>query len=58
MRCLHVITGARALGLLALLIVLGVAASSAWATPPGKNGPIVFRRYLDTGEDHGSAVSG
>ena len=54
MRCLHVITGARALGLLALLMVLGVAATSAWATPPGKNGPIVFRRYLDTGRTTGA----
>lgn len=54
MRCLHVITGARALGLLALLTALGVAATSAWATSPGKNGPIVFRRYLDTGRTTGA----
>ncbi len=57
MRCLHVITGARALGLLALLIVLGVAATTVWATPPGKNGQIMFRRYLDPAKTTGALFS-
>ena len=30
-----------------VLAVLGTAASGAWATAPGKNGQLVFRRYLD-----------
>jgi TolB protein len=32
---------------LVAVAVLGSAASAAWATPPGKNGQLVFRRYLD-----------
>ncbi len=37
----------KALATLAVFAVLGTAATVAWATPPGKNGDIVFRRYLD-----------
>jgi TolB protein len=37
----------RLLGLLGVFAVLGTAATAGWATPPGKNGDIVFRRYLD-----------
>ena len=40
-----------ALGLLALI---GVSASAAWATAPGKNGDIVFRRYLDSARTTGA----
>ena len=36
--------------------VLAAVATSAWATPPGKNGQIVFRRYLDAGKDDRSAL--
>jgi Tol biopolymer transport system component len=36
-----------ALAALALFALLGTAATAALATPPGKNGQIVFRRYLD-----------
>ena len=37
------------LAVLAVFAVLGTAATTAsWATPPGKNGQIMFRRYLDT----------
>lgn len=39
---------------LALIAVLGTAATSSWATPPGKNGQIVFRRYLDAGRTTGA----
>lgn len=35
------------LGLLGVFAVLGTAATASWATPPGKNGDIAFRRYLD-----------
>jgi Tol biopolymer transport system component len=35
------------LGALATVAVLGTAAAAAWATTPGKNGEIAFRRYLD-----------
>ena len=38
---------------LALVAVLGAAATAAWATPPGKNGQIVFRRYLDAARTTG-----
>ncbi len=38
---------------LALLAVLGTAATAAWATAPGKNGQIVFRRYLDAARTTG-----
>jgi Tol biopolymer transport system component len=40
--------------LLVVLAVLGTAASSAWATAPGKNGQLVFRRYLDTDRTTGA----
>lgn len=39
---------------LAVFAVLGTAATSGWATPPGKNGEIVFRRYLDAGRSTGA----
>jgi TolB protein len=39
---------------LVLLTVLGTAASAALATPPGKNGQVVFRRYLDEARTTGS----
>ncbi len=42
------------LGLLAVFAVLGTAATASWATPPGKNGDIVFRRYLDPGRRTGA----
>ena len=32
---------------LAVIAVLATAATASWATPPGKNGQIMFRRYLD-----------
>jgi len=35
------------LGLLGVFAVLGTAPTAGWATPPGKNGDIVFRRYVD-----------
>ena len=35
------------LALLGVFAVLGTAATAGWATPPGKNGDIIFRRYLD-----------
>ena len=54
MRSLHVVTGTRALGLLGMLAILGAAAASAWATPPGKNGQIMFRRYLDPAKTTGA----
>jgi Tol biopolymer transport system component len=44
----------RVLGLLAAFTVLGVVAATAWATPPGKNGRIVFRRYLDSARTTGA----
>ena len=37
----------RLLGLLGVFAVVGTAATAGWATPPGKNGDIVFRRYLN-----------
>lgn len=40
--------------LFALLAILSVAAASASATPPGKNGQIVFRRYTDAGRTTGA----
>jgi TolB protein len=39
---------------LALFAVLGTAATASWATPPGKNGQIVFRRYLDASRTTGA----
>jgi TolB protein len=43
----------RAFALLVILIVLGTAATTAaWATAPGKNGRIVFRRFLDVDRSH------
>jgi Tol biopolymer transport system component len=39
---------------LALFAVLGTAATGSWATPPGKNGQIAFRRYLDPGRTTGA----
>jgi Tol biopolymer transport system component len=44
----------RILGLLATFAVLGTAATAAWATPPGKNGGIMFRRYLDPAKTTGA----
>ena len=35
------------IAVLALVAVLGTAATASWATPPEKNGQIAFRRYLD-----------
>lgn len=37
-----------------LVVVLGAAATASWATPPGKNGQIAFRRYLDAGRTTGA----
>ena len=42
---------------LALFAVLGTAATTSWATPPGKNGPILFRRYLDAGRTTGAVFA-
>jgi TolB protein len=39
---------------LALFAVLGTAATASWATPPGKNGELAFRRYLDAGRTTGA----
>jgi TolB protein len=39
---------------LALFGVLGTAATASWATPPGQNGQIAFRRYLDAGRATGA----
>jgi len=40
---------------LAIFAVLGTAATTAsWATSPGKNGQIAFRRYLDPGKNTGA----
>jgi Tol biopolymer transport system component len=36
-----------------LVAIVGVGASGAWATSPGKNGQIVFRRYLDAARTTG-----
>jgi Tol biopolymer transport system component len=44
----------RTLSVLSLFAVLGTAATVAWATPPGKNGDIAFRRYLDSGRTTGA----
>ena len=33
---------------------VGVLVSSAEATAPGKNGPIAFKRYLDSGRSTGA----
>ena len=44
----------KVLGALAVFAVLGTAATAAWATAPGKNGEIVFRRYLDPGRTTGA----
>jgi Tol biopolymer transport system component len=54
MRSSHVFSGTRAVGVLAVLAILGAAATAAWATPPGKNGQLVFRRYLDAGRTTGA----
>lgn len=35
-------------------MLLGFVSGSAWATPPGKNGKIAFRRYLDP--EHSSSA--
>jgi TolB protein len=47
-------TKAGALGLLAVVTVLGTATAAGWATSSGKNGQIVFRRYLDVGRTTGA----
>ena len=39
---------------LALFAVLGTAATASWAAPPGKNGQIAFRRYLDSSRTTGA----
>jgi hypothetical protein len=39
---------------LAVLAVLGTAATAAWATAPGKNGKIAFRRYLNKKHSRGA----
>jgi TolB protein len=47
----------RCLGAAAALVAvaaLGVAATGAWATAPGKNGKLAFRRYLDEAHTQGS----
>ncbi len=41
-------------GALVLFAVLGTAATASWATPPGKNGQIMFRRYLDPAKTTGA----
>ena len=40
--------------ILVMLAVLGTAATAAWATPPAKNGQLVFRRYLDSARTTGA----
>jgi Tol biopolymer transport system component len=57
MQRLHVFTGTWFLSLLAVLSILGAAATAAWATPPGKNGRIVFRRYLDSARTTGAVFT-
>ncbi len=54
MRRSRVCTDTRVLGLLAVLATLAAAVTSAWATPAGMNGQIVFRRYLDAGRTTGA----
>jgi Tol biopolymer transport system component len=39
---------------LAIFATLGTAATAAWATAPGKNGQLVFRRYLDADKTTGA----
>ena len=36
------------------IFALGTAATAAWATAPGKNGQLVFRRYLDADKTTGA----
>jgi Tol biopolymer transport system component len=48
------ITHARALGVLAVLTLLGAATTAAWASAPVERGQIVFRRYLDAGRTTGA----
>jgi TolB protein len=43
----------RALAIIAALATL-IGASAAWATTPGKNGKLVFRRYLDKEQTWGA----
>jgi hypothetical protein len=45
---------ARALGVLAVLAVLGAATTTTWAITPVERGKIVFRRYLDAGRTTGA----
>src|SRR5919201_1947374 len=44
----------KSIAVLAMLATLGTAATAAWATAPGKNGQLVFRRYLDAGRTTGA----
>ncbi len=39
------------------LVVVGVAASTSYATPPGKNGRIAFRRYFNADHSWGAVFS-
>jgi len=57
MRTSLVPKAAGAIGVLAVLAILGVAASASWATPPGNNGQIMFRRYLDPAKTTGALFS-
>jgi Tol biopolymer transport system component len=45
------------LGVLAILAVLGTAASTAWSTPSPEKGKIAFRRYLDAGRTTGAILT-
>ena len=47
----------RTFAALAIFAVLGTAATTVWATPPGKNGQIMFRRYLDPAKTTGALFS-
>jgi Tol biopolymer transport system component len=44
---------ARFVAALGLAVVLGSSAAAAWATAPGPNGKLVFRRYFDTPQTWG-----
>ena len=47
----------RTFAALAIFAVFGTAATTVWATPPGKNGQIMFRRYLDPAKTTGALFS-
>jgi TolB protein len=50
-------TTVRAVGALLVLTMLGAATTASWATPPGKNGQIMFRRYLDPQKTTGAVFA-